>query len=103
MPEQFALVCAVKREALFELPADDRVIAMRSNKCITGTFNSRHEMRWLLGTISRAAGRCAAAPAAAACQADPCSAQASRDHGKCLLYSTRLLPICKALHGWARC
>lgn len=103
MPEQFALVCSVKRRAPFELPADDRVIVMRSNKGITGTFNSRHEVRWLFGMISRAVGRCAAVLAAAACQADQCSAQAPRDHDKYRLYSRRLLPICQALHGWARC
>jgi Uma2 family endonuclease len=47
-PEQFALVCAENREAVLELAADGRVIAMTPTGSETGARNSRLEMRLLL-------------------------------------------------------
>jgi Uma2 family endonuclease len=47
-PEQFELVCAENREAVLELAADGRVIAMTPTGVETGARNSRLEMRLLL-------------------------------------------------------
>ncbi len=47
-PEQFALVCSENREAVLELAADGRVIAMTPTGSETGARNSRLEMRLLL-------------------------------------------------------
>ena len=47
-PEQFELVCAENREAVLELAADGRVIAMTPTGSETGARNSRLEMRLLL-------------------------------------------------------
>jgi Uma2 family endonuclease len=47
-PEQFALVCAENREAVLELAADGRVIAMTPTGSETGARNARLEMRLLL-------------------------------------------------------
>jgi len=47
-PEQFELVCAENREAVLELAADGRVIAMTPTCSETGARNSRLEMRLLL-------------------------------------------------------
>ncbi|MFM7733589.1 MAG: Uma2 family endonuclease [Cyanobium sp.] len=47
-PEQFALLCAANREAVLELAADGRVLAMTPTGSETGARNSRLEMRLLL-------------------------------------------------------
>ena len=47
-PEQFALLCAENREAVLELAADGRVLAMTPTGSETGARNSRLEMRLLL-------------------------------------------------------
>jgi Uma2 family endonuclease len=47
-PEQFELVCAENREAVLELAADGRLIAMTPTGSETGARNSRLEMRLLL-------------------------------------------------------
>jgi Uma2 family endonuclease len=47
-PEQFALLCAENREAVLELAADGRVLAMTPTGSETGARNSRIEMRLLL-------------------------------------------------------
>jgi len=47
-PEQFALVCAENRDAVLELAADGRVMAMTPTGSETGARNSRLEMRLLL-------------------------------------------------------
>lgn len=47
-PEQFALVCSENRDAVLELAANGRVIAMAPTGSETGARNSRLEMRLLL-------------------------------------------------------
>ena len=47
-PEQFALLCAENREAVLELAADGRVLAITPTESETGARNSRLEMRLLL-------------------------------------------------------
>ena len=47
-PEQFALLCAENREAVLELAADGRVLAITPTGSETGARNSRLEMRLLL-------------------------------------------------------
>lgn len=47
-PEQFELVCAENREAVLELAADGRVIAMTPTGSETGARNARLTMRLLL-------------------------------------------------------
>ncbi|QVL53662.1 MAG: Uma2 family endonuclease [Cyanobium sp. M30B3] len=47
-PEQFALVCAENREAVLELDAEGRLIAMTPTGSETGARNSRLEMRLLV-------------------------------------------------------
>jgi len=47
-PEQFALLCAENRDAVLELSADGRVLAMTPTGSETGARNSRIEMRLLL-------------------------------------------------------
>ena len=48
VPEQFALLCAENREAVLELAADGRVLAMTPTGSETGARNSRLRMRLLL-------------------------------------------------------
>jgi len=47
-PDQFALLCAENRDAVLELAADGRVLAMTPTGSETGARNSRLEMRLLL-------------------------------------------------------
>lgn len=61
-PEQFALVCAENREAVLELAADGRIIAMTPTGSETGARNSRLVMRLLLWADKVGDGRCSAVP-----------------------------------------
>jgi len=55
-PEQFALVCAENREAVLELAADGRVIAMTPTGSETSGRNS--ELLFQLQRYAKAPGRC---------------------------------------------
>jgi hypothetical protein len=47
-PDQFALLCAENRDAVLELAADGRVLAMTPTESETGARHARLEMRLLL-------------------------------------------------------